>query len=39
VMGSPYSSLLYDDPMSMGRRIALEIKNAQKNTDLKVILT
>ena len=39
VMGSPYSSLIYDDPMSMGRRIALEIKNAQKNTDLKNILT
>ena len=39
VMGSPYSSLIYDDPMSMGRRIALEIKNAQRNTDLNTILT
>jgi 5-formaminoimidazole-4-carboxamide-1-(beta)-D-ribofuranosyl 5'-monophosphate synthetase len=39
VMGSPYSSLIYDDPMSMGRRIALEIKNASNNTNLKSILT
>ena len=38
VMGSPYSSLIYDDPMSMGRRIALEIKNAQ-NTAMNVIIT
>ncbi|MCX8182131.1 MAG: formate--phosphoribosylaminoimidazolecarboxamide ligase [Candidatus Methanomethyliaceae archaeon] len=26
--GSPYSSLLFDEPMSMGRRIAREIKSA-----------
>jgi 5-formaminoimidazole-4-carboxamide-1-(beta)-D-ribofuranosyl 5'-monophosphate synthetase len=38
-MGSPYSSLIYDDPMSMGRRIALEIKDAQLNDGLKDILT
>jgi 5-formaminoimidazole-4-carboxamide-1-(beta)-D-ribofuranosyl 5'-monophosphate synthetase len=28
--GSPYSKLLYDEPMSTGRRIAREIKNAAK---------
>lgn len=39
IMGSPYSSLIYDDPMSMGRRIALEIKDAQTNDELKDILT
>jgi 5-formaminoimidazole-4-carboxamide-1-(beta)-D-ribofuranosyl 5'-monophosphate synthetase len=39
IMGSPYSCLIYDDPMSMGRRIALEIKNAQNNADMKNILT
>ena len=26
VDGSPYSDLIYDEPMSMGRRIAREIK-------------
>jgi 5-formaminoimidazole-4-carboxamide-1-(beta)-D-ribofuranosyl 5'-monophosphate synthetase len=39
IMGSPYSSLIYDDPMSMGRRIAVEIKNAQNTADMKNILT
>ncbi|MGH9950046.1 MAG: DUF1297 domain-containing protein [Nitrososphaeraceae archaeon] len=39
IMGSPYSCLIYDDPMSMGRRIALEIKNAQNSADMKNILT
>ena len=39
VDGSPYSSLLYDEPMSMGRRIAREIKNADKNNSLSKIVT
>lgn len=30
IMGSPYSDLLYDEPMSTGRRIAREIKIAIK---------
>ncbi len=29
-MGSPYSSYYYDEPMSMGRRIAREVRNAIK---------
>lgn len=37
ITGSPYSALLYDEPMSMGRRIAREIKNAQKAKKLDVI--
>jgi 5-formaminoimidazole-4-carboxamide-1-(beta)-D-ribofuranosyl 5'-monophosphate synthetase len=39
IMGSPYSSLIYDDPVSMGRRIALEIKDARLRDELKNILT
>lgn len=39
VDGSPYSSLLYDEPMSMGRRIAREIKIAKKKGRLADILT
>jgi 5-formaminoimidazole-4-carboxamide-1-(beta)-D-ribofuranosyl 5'-monophosphate synthetase len=32
VSGSPYSDLVYDEPMSMGRRIAREVKLAiEKN--------
>lgn len=37
--GSPYSTLLYDIPMSMGRRIAREVKNAQKAKKLDKITT
>ncbi len=37
--GSPYSGLLYDDPMSMGRRIAREVKIASKKGKLDRIMT
>lgn len=37
--GSPYSGLLYDDPMSMGRRIAREVKVARKTRKLGMIVT
>ncbi len=37
--GSPYSGLLYDDPMSMGRRIAREVKIANKNGKMSKIVT
>lgn len=37
--GSPYSGLLYDDPMSMGRRIAREVKIARKAHKLDMIVT
>ncbi len=37
--GSPYSSLLYDVPMSMGRRIAREVKNADSSNQLDKIVT
>lgn len=36
--GSPYTYLLYDEPMSTGRRIAREIKNAISENRLKEIL-
>ena len=39
VSGSPYADLLYNNPMSMGRRIALEIKNATDVSKLKLVLT
>ena len=39
VSGSPYSDLMYDVPMSMGRRIALEIKKAIKLSKLGLVLT
>src|SRR5437867_287438 len=39
VDGSPYSAFIYDESMSMGRRIAREIKNAKKNNKLSKILT
>lgn len=35
--GSPYSWLIYDEPMSMGRRIAKEIKMAIKQNKLDLI--
>ena len=37
--GSPYSTLLYDEPMSMGRRIAREVKTADKAKKLDKITT
>ncbi len=38
INGSPYTYLLYDEPMSTGRRIAREIKNAVKENRLKEVL-
>jgi len=37
--GSPYTTLKFDEPMSMGRRIAREIKEADANNQLKNIIT
>ena len=37
--GSPYYSLLYNEPMSMGRRIAREIKEASSSNQLDKIVT
>ena len=37
--GSPYADLLYDEPMSMGRRISREIKEAIKSNRLDKIIT
>lgn len=37
--GSPYSTFLYNEPMSMGRRIAREIKEAKKADKLSAIVT
>jgi len=37
--GSPYTTLIFDEPMSMGRRIAREIKEADTNNQLKNITT
>jgi 5-formaminoimidazole-4-carboxamide-1-(beta)-D-ribofuranosyl 5'-monophosphate synthetase len=37
--GSPYSTLLYNEPMSMGRRIAREVKAAEKAKKLDKITT
>jgi 5-formaminoimidazole-4-carboxamide-1-(beta)-D-ribofuranosyl 5'-monophosphate synthetase len=39
VEGSPYSTFLYNQPMSMGRRIAREIKEAKKGNMLSKITT
>jgi 5-formaminoimidazole-4-carboxamide-1-(beta)-D-ribofuranosyl 5'-monophosphate synthetase len=39
VSGSPYSDLLYDTPVSMGRRIAMEIKKAINLSKLGLVLT
>ena len=36
--GSPYSYLNYDEPMSTGRRIAREIKNALLSNSLELVL-
>ncbi len=38
INGSPYSWLHYDEPMSTGRRIAREIKNAIKENKLELLL-
>lgn len=38
INGSPYTYLLYDEPMSTGRRIAREIKNAMRANKLKEVL-
>jgi 5-formaminoimidazole-4-carboxamide-1-(beta)-D-ribofuranosyl 5'-monophosphate synthetase len=38
IKGSPYSDLLYNEPMSTGRRIAREIKIAIETNKLKEIL-
>ncbi len=37
--GSPYYSLLYNEPMSMGKRIAREVKNANESNQLDKIIT
>ena len=37
--GSPYSGLLYHEPMSMGRRIAREVKIAKKKDELDKVVT
>lgn len=39
VDGSPYSDLLYDEPMSMGRRIAREVKVANRKGRLGDVVT
>ncbi|HSD04983.1 MAG TPA: formate--phosphoribosylaminoimidazolecarboxamide ligase [Nitrosopumilaceae archaeon] len=39
VDGSPYSTFLYDEHMSMGRRIAREIKEAEKTNSITKIVT
>jgi 5-formaminoimidazole-4-carboxamide-1-(beta)-D-ribofuranosyl 5'-monophosphate synthetase len=37
--GSPYSGLLYGEPMSMGRRIAREVKMAKRKGKLQKVVT
>ncbi len=37
--GSPYYSLLFDEPMSMGRRIAREIREAAESNSLDSVTT
>jgi len=36
---SPYTTLIFDEPMSMGRRIAREIKQANEKNELNNITT
>ena len=36
--GSPYTAFQYDEPMSMGRRIASEVKLAAKANKLNKII-
>jgi len=38
-IGSQYSKLYFGYPMSMGRRIAFEIKEAMKRNELDSLLT
>ncbi|MBI4100360.1 formate--phosphoribosylaminoimidazolecarboxamide ligase [Candidatus Microgenomates bacterium] len=38
IEGSPYTQFLYDEPMSTGRRIAREIKNAIGQNKLNLVL-
>lgn len=37
--GSPYTALTYDEPMSTGRRLAREVKNANNNNALDKVVT
>lgn len=37
--GSPYTTLIYAEPMSMGRRIAREVKEAEKTSQIDKIVT
>ncbi len=37
--GSPYTTLIYNEPMSMGRRIAREIKQAETDNKISKIIT
>ena len=37
IAGSPYTYLIYDEPMSTGRRIAREIKNGLKSDQLNLL--
>lgn len=39
LQGSPYSGLIFDEPMSMGRRVAREIKIASEKGILEQIIT
>ena len=39
IQGSPYSYIMYGDNMSMGKRIALEIKNAVESGQLDKLVT
>ncbi len=39
ISGSPYADLLYENPVSMGRRIAMEIKRAIKLSKLGLVTT
>ena len=37
--GSPYTTLIYDEPMSMGKRIAREIRIAKEKNQIEKIVT
>ena len=39
VGGSPYSDLIYDKPVSMGRRIAMEIRDGMESRSLNQLVT
>ena len=39
VNGSPYTTFMYNEPMSMGRRIAREIKKAEEQNKIDIIVT